>query len=213
MDHLYAPWRQGYFDENGEKCAQKNSRKTPQNSHNTRNSQTSQGSLKNSQKLTHEKASKKNSQNLPHDKDCIFCQIALNPQNDTLSRVIFRAKCCYGVMNRYPYSPGHFMVLPYEHQECIQSLPEHTWSEMSFFVREGVGILKKALKARGVNIGMNLGEQAGAGIAAHCHYHLVPRWFGDTNFITTIGDTRVCGRDLDEIYAVLSAEFRRFAYA
>ena len=111
-------------------------------------------------------------------------------------------------MNLYPYSPGHFMVVPYAHEEQISSLPLVVWQEMSFFVREGVGILQKALGAKGVNVGMNLGAPAGAGIAAHCHYHLVPRWAGDTNFITTIAHTRVCGRDLNELYERLKAEFK-----
>ena len=100
------------------------------------------------------------------------------------------------------------MVVPYAHEEQISSLSLGTWQEMSFFVREGVGILQKALGAKGVNVGMNLGTPAGAGIAAHCHYHLVPRWAGDTNFITTIAHTRVCGRDLNEIYECLKAEFK-----
>ena len=129
-------------------------------------------------------------------------------QKDSELGVIFRAKSCFGIMNLYPYSPGHFMVVPYAHEEQISSLPLGVWQEMSFFVREGVGILQKALGAKGVNVGMNLGTPAGAGIAAHCHYHLVPRWAGDTNFITTIAHTRVCGRDLNEIYERLKAEFK-----
>ena len=129
-------------------------------------------------------------------------------QKDSELGVIFRAKSCFGIMNLYPYSPGHFMVVPYAHEEQISSLPLGVWQEMSFFVREGVGILQKALGAKGVNVGMNLGAPAGAGIAAHCHYHLVPRWAGDTNFITTIAHTRVCGRDLNEIYERLKAEFK-----
>ena len=129
-------------------------------------------------------------------------------QKDSELGVIFRAKSCFGIMNLYPYSPGHFMVVPYAHEEQITSLPLGTWQEMSFFVREGVGILQKTLGAKGVNVGMNLGAPAGAGIAAHCHYHLVPRWAGDTNFITTIAHTRVCGRDLNEIYERLKVEFK-----
>lgn len=140
--------------------------------------------------------------------ECPFCVASANADRDGELGVIFRAQFCFGIMNLYPYSPGHFMVVPYAHKEQIQALQIEAWQEMSFFVREGVGILQKALGAKGVNVGMNLGEQAGAGIAEHCHYHLVPRWAGDTNFITTIADTRVCGRDLGELYERLCAEFK-----
>ncbi|TQR59066.1 HIT family protein [Campylobacter troglodytis] len=136
---------------------------------------------------------------------CPFCLD--DTVNDEERGVIFRARTCFGVMNLYPYSPGHFMIIPYKHEEEIQNLELQIWQEMSLFVRFGVEILKKRLKARGVNIGMNLGAEAGAGIAKHCHYHLVPRWSGDTNFITTIGQIRVCGRDLQEIYKILKEEF------
>lgn len=142
------------------------------------------------------------------NEDKSICPFCLKEQeNDEKRGIIFRAKFCFGVMNLYPYSPGHFMVIPYKHEEEIEKLELEIWQEMSYYVRSGVGILKDKLKAKGVNIGMNLGEQAGAGIAKHCHYHLVPRWNGDTNFITTIAQTRVCGKDLDEIYKILRAEF------
>ena len=100
------------------------------------------------------------------------------------------------------------MVVPYTHEENIEKLDTEIWEEMSFFVREGVRVLKNKIGARGVNIGMNLGEQAGAGIAKHCHYHLVPRWNGDTNFISTIANTRVCGKDLRKVYEELRIEFQ-----
>lgn len=138
---------------------------------------------------------------------CVFCEQVQNPQKDSEHGVLFRAKFCYGVMNLYPYSPGHFMVIPYKHCEQIEDLDEEAWQEMSFFVRKGVQILRSKLKARGVNIGMNLGSEAGAGIAMHCHYHLVPRFKGDTNFITTIGQTRVCGVDLQELFEKLKSAF------
>ncbi len=141
------------------------------------------------------------------DKDeCPFC--LSGSANDTRLGVIFRAKFCFGIMNLYPYSPGHFMVVPYIHEENIEKLDTEIWEEMSFFVREGVRVLKNKIGARGVNIGMNLGEQAGAGIAKHCHYHLVPRWNGDTNFISTIANTRVCGKDLRKVYEELRIEFQ-----
>lgn len=138
---------------------------------------------------------------------CPFC-LEDKSQNDKELGVLFRAKHCFGIINRYPYSPGHFMIIPYKHEEHIEKLEEHIWQEMSHFVRLGVRILKEHLRACGVNIGMNLSADAGAGIAAHCHYHLVPRWAGDTNFITTIANTRVYGTEKEKIYKLLLEAFK-----
>ncbi|MCR4942338.1 MAG: HIT domain-containing protein [Campylobacter sp.] len=138
---------------------------------------------------------------------CVFCNIAKSPELDDSTGVIFRAKHCFGVMNRYPYSPGHFMVIPFMHSDKIEDLSDEAWIEISQFVRKGVGILKKDLNAKGVNIGMNLSAAAGAGIAEHVHYHLVPRWQGDTNFITTIGETRVNGVPFEPLFEKLKAAF------
>ncbi|MCX2683220.1 HIT domain-containing protein [Campylobacter sp. MIT 21-1685] len=144
-------------------------------------------------------------------KECPFCICAKETKNDEGLGVLFRSSKCFGVMNRFPYSPGHFMIIPYIHEEHIENLNEQTWQEMSHFVRLGVRILKKELCASGVNIGMNLSTDAGAGIAPHCHYHLVPRYKGDTNFITTIAQTRVYGNDSKQMYDTLSQAFRSLA--
>lgn len=219
MQHLYAPWRAKYLGSKSEECpfcvagklgvADKNSNAVGENSGilDKNSSVLSENSgvlcensnVEGENSATSNKATKNSS---------ILSENSSQTQKDGELGVIFRAKSCFGIMNLYPYSPGHFMVVPYAHEEQILSLSLGTWQEMSFFVREGVGILQKALGARGVNVGMNLGTPAGAGIAAHCHYHLVPRWAGDTNFITTIAHTRVCGRDLNEIYERLKAEFK-----
>lgn len=138
---------------------------------------------------------------------CVFCDVVKHPENDEKNGVLFRAKHCFGVMNLYPYTPGHFMVIPYEHFEKIESLNDEAWIEMSRFVRKGVEILKRELGAMGVNIGMNLGKAAGAGIAEHVHYHLVPRWERDTNFITSIADLRVNGVPFHPLYEKLKNAF------
>jgi len=138
---------------------------------------------------------------------CVFCGIVKNGAVDGENGVLFRAKYCFGVMNRFPYAPGHFMIIPYEHTDKIEELSEEAWREMSRFVRFGVEILKRELSAGGVNIGMNLGKAAGAGIAEHVHYHLVPRWERDTNFITTIADVRVNGVPFHPLFAKLKAAF------
>ncbi|ALF47694.1 HIT family hydrolase [Campylobacter concisus] len=137
---------------------------------------------------------------------CVFCDV-INSDDDDKNGVLFRAKHCFGIMNLYPYSPGHFMIIPNQHTDKIEELDEQTWFEMSKFVRLGVEILKKELYANGVNIGMNLGKAAGAGIAEHVHYHLVPRWSGDTNFITTISDVRVNGTPFHPLFEKLKKAF------
>ena len=137
---------------------------------------------------------------------CVFCDV-INSDDDDKNGVLFRAKHCFGIMNLYPYSPGHFMIIPNQHTDKIEELDEQTWFEMSKFVRLGVEILKKELYANGVNIGMNLGGAAGAGIAEHVHYHLVPRWSGDTNFITTISDVRVNGTPFHPLFEKLKKAF------
>ena len=136
----------------------------------------------------------------------VFCDV-INSDDDDKNGVLFRAKHCFGIMNLYPYSPGHFMIIPNQHTDKIEELDEQTWFEMSKFVRLGVEILKKELYANGVNIGMNLGKAAGAGIAEHVHYHLVPRWSGDTNFITTISDVRVNGTPFHPLFEKLKKAF------
>lgn len=138
---------------------------------------------------------------------CPFCKCNEILDQDEAFGMIFRAKYCFAIMNKFPYSPGHFMIIPYEHTENIEDLDDKIWIQMSQYVQIGVKILKDELFAQGVNIGMNLSTAAGAGIAPHCHYHLVPRWQGDTNFITTIANTRVCGSDLKQIYKKLRKAF------
>lgn len=139
--------------------------------------------------------------------ECPFCRAGESSEFDERNGVIFRAKFCFGVMNLYPYTPGAFMVIPYKHIDNIESLSDECWIEMSQYVKKGVQILKDSIGANGVNIGMNLGKAAGAGIAEHVHYHLVPRWNGDTNFITTIANVRVNGVSFHPIYEKLKEAF------
>jgi len=133
-------------------------------------------------------------------KGCVFCHIQKNSSDDNKLGVLFRSKNCYVVMNKYPYSPGHMMIVPNIHTHDIENLDDEVWLEMSLRVKQATKMLKELLKAEGVNLGMNLGKAAGAGIAQHVHYHVIPRWLGDTNFITSIGDTRVYPADFSEIY-------------
>src|SRR5574344_576218 len=130
-------------------------------------------------------------------KDCIFCHISKN-RDDEKYEVLFSDEFCYVVMNKYPYSPGHIMVIPYFHTSNLEDLDEDSWQRVSKRAQQAVKLLKETMPCEGVNLGMNLGRASGAGIEQHIHYHLVPRWIGDTNFITTVGETRVYPADFNE---------------
>ena len=133
---------------------------------------------------------------------CVFCHISKNIDDEKM-QVLFSDEYCFVVMNKFPYSPGHMMVIPYFHTSNIEELEEDVWIQISKRVRQGVKLLKEVMPCEGVNIGMNLGKAAGAGIEQHVHYHMLPRWNGDTNFISTLGGTRVYPASFDEIFKKL----------
>lgn len=153
MEHLYAPWRSGYFQEK-----QKD--------------------------------------------ECIFCDISKNAHLDTQNRVFYRDDKIFCVMNKFPYTPGHFLIIPHLHTHSPELLDEDLWLHLQSFARKGVSLLK-GFGAKGVNMGMNIGRAGGAGIPEHIHLHLLPRYVGDTNFFTTIGDCRAYGVDFDEIFQTI----------
>jgi len=131
---------------------------------------------------------------------CVFCHISTHASEDTSLHVLHRDEYCFIVMNRYPYTPGHFMIIPHHHTDALEALDPKTWLHMSSLAQKGVKMLKEAFGAHGVNLGMNLGKAGGAGIAEHIHLHLVPRWERDTNFITAIAHTRVYSTDFEKIF-------------
>ena len=135
---------------------------------------------------------------------CVFCHISESEIDDDL-HVLYRDEHCFMVMNKYPYTPGHFMIIPHLHTDKLELLPSETWLHMSDLAQKSVRLLKEGFEAHGVNIGMNLGDAGGAGIAEHIHFHLVPRWHRDTNFITSIGNTRVYSTDFEKIYETIKA--------
>ena len=131
---------------------------------------------------------------------CVFCHISKNENEDEESRILYRDEHCFIVMNKYPYTPGHFMIIPHFHTDKLEELDPAVWLHMAELAQKGVRLLKEGFGAHGVNIGMNLGAPAGAGIAEHIHMHLVPRFNRDTNFITSIAETRVYSTDFEKIY-------------
>ncbi len=136
---------------------------------------------------------------------CVFCHISTHKEDDKDLHVLYRDKYCFIVMNKYPYTPGHFMIIPHTHTDKLEDLESEVWLHITALAQKGVRLLKEGFQAQGVNIGMNLGKAGGAGIAEHIHLHLVPRWERDTNFITSIGDTRVYSSDFEKIYEKIKA--------
>ncbi len=126
---------------------------------------------------------------------CVFCRAA-EAQPGPESLVVFRAQRNFVILNRYPYTNGHLMVVPYAHAASLTELPEETLHETILLVREAEKVLREIYHPDGLNMGINLGKSAGAGVAGHVHVHAMPRWTGDTSFITSVGETRVLPEDL-----------------
>jgi len=126
---------------------------------------------------------------------CIFCE--LPKQNDQEARIVHRGKHCYIVLNTYPYTPGHVMIVPYAHLDELQKLPVEGAHEMMDLSQKMEQVLRGLYKPDGVNLGMNIGAAAGAGVAGHIHMHALPRWVADANFVSVIGETRVLPESLE----------------
>jgi diadenosine tetraphosphate (Ap4A) HIT family hydrolase len=141
---------------------------------------------------------------------CVFCHISSHEGDDEELHLLYRDEHCFVVMNRYPYTPGHFMIIPHHHTDRLEELESAVWLHIADLAQKGVRLLKESFNAEGVNIGMNLGGAAGAGIAEHIHLHLVPRWRGDTNFITSIAETRVYSSDFEKIYQKILSEIPNY---
>jgi ATP adenylyltransferase len=137
------------------------------------------------------------------DGECPFCRIPSLSDEDGL--VVARGDLVYAVLNLYPYNSGHLMVVPYRHESDYASLSVPETTELASFTQHALLALRHASGAQGFNVGMNLGLVAGAGIAAHVHQHVVPRWGGDTNFMPVIGGTRVLPALLGQTRQMLAA--------
>ena len=134
-----------------------------------------------------------------HATGCVFCNIQAQ-SHDTENLIIFRGTKAFVILNRYPYTSGHLMVIAKVHQPSFEDLDAGTRSEMMELATKGIQVLRKVYKPDAFNLGANIGEAAGAGIAGHVHLHVVPRWGGDTNFMSTLAGTRVLPEELDETY-------------
>lgn len=139
--------------------------------------------------------------------ECVFCtapKLSDGPEN----LIIHRGQTAYVILNRFPYTSGHLMIVPFDHQNSIETLTAETRCEMMELVNEAIKVMRKVYKPQGFNVGINLGSAAGAGIAEHVHIHIVPRWSGDTNFMSTVGETRVLPEELEKTLAQLSEAWK-----
>ncbi len=139
---------------------------------------------------------------------CVFCAIAKD-KKDADHLIFLRGKHCYAVLNIYPYSNGHCMVLPYRHVGDISTMSKDEQKEFFDLILETKALLQKALKPNGFNLGMNLGRLAGAGIPGHVHMHIVPRWKGDHNFMPVTAGTKVISQSLKTIYKSLRDAYKK----
>ena len=140
--------------------------------------------------------------------DDLFTTLAQS-SDDAANLVIARDRTCYAVLNRYPYNGGHLLVVPYKQSPDLNGLTDEEIADLWKLARRCVNVLSQELKADGFNIGINLGRVAGAGIAGHLHIHIVPRWFGDTNFMPVIAHTGVVPQALVELGNQLRAALAR----
>lgn len=139
-------------------------------------------------------------------KGCVFCS-ALQAGDDRKAGIVHRGQNCFVILNTYPYTSGHVMVVPYLHTDQLQKLEVAAAHEMMDLAQRLEGILRDLYHPDGLNMGLNLGKAAGAGVAGHIHLHVLPRWVADANFMSVLGETRVLPEDLDTTYTRIRSRF------
>jgi ATP adenylyltransferase len=137
---------------------------------------------------------------------CVFCVAAACP-DDEEALVVHRAQHNFIILNRFPYTSGHVMVVPYAHVATLEEMPEDSLVEMIRLARDCERVLRATYRPDGLNLGLNIGRSAGAGVAGHLHAHALPRWTGDANFMTPIAETRVLPEELAVTWRRLRAAF------
>jgi ATP adenylyltransferase len=138
---------------------------------------------------------------------CIFC-MAQEMEDNAENLIAYRSERAYVILNRYPYTSGHLMVVPFDHKPNLEVLDRETRAEMMELVTRCMTILRSIYRPPAFNMGANIGEAAGAGVKAHVHMHIVPRWAGDTNFMSSIGETRVLPELLEDTYQRIRKAFQ-----
>ena len=130
---------------------------------------------------------------------CVFCD-AVQAGDAAKVLIVHRGQHCFVILNAYPYTPGHVMIVPYAHLDELRKLPPEAASEMMALSQRMESVLRDLYHPDGINLGMNIGKAAGAGIAGHIHMHVLPRWVADANFMSVVGETRVLPETLDETW-------------
>ena len=142
----------------------------------------------------------------PGPSECIFCR-AVAAASDEAQHVLHRGERCFALLNAFPYTSGHLMIAPYEHVPSIEQLDPPALTELMTMSQRALAVLRENYRPEGFNLGVNQGAVAGAGIEDHVHLHVVPRWGGDTNFMSVSGDARVLPQSLEDSWAELSPRF------
>jgi ATP adenylyltransferase len=154
----------------------------------------------------------------PGDLGCVFCNLVASvdyaiangmsvDEAESAAGLVYRGKSCFVCLNAYPYTSGHVMVMPYAHLDRLAVLPVETAHELMDLAQRTERVFEAVYKPHGFNFGLNIGKAGGAGVAEHLHLHAMPRWLGDTNFMTTVGETRVLPEDLETTWKRLRAGF------
>jgi ATP adenylyltransferase len=156
--------------------------------------------------------------NWPGDHGCVFCNLIAavdhaiasgmsREQAEAEGGIVFRATHCFICLNAFPYTSGHVMVMPYAHVDRLAALPSATAHELIDLAQRTERVLDRAYSPHGFNFGLNIGQAAGAGVAGHMHLHAMPRWIGDTSFMTTVAETRILPEDLETTWKRLREVF------
>jgi len=136
---------------------------------------------------------------------CPFCE-AFQRTDDRNTGVVYRGQHCFIIVNTFPYTSGHVMIVPNQHLDELIKLPRETAQEMMALAQRMEGVLREVYQPDGINMGINIGKAAGAGVAGHIHMHVLPRWVADSNFMTVVGETRMLPESLETTYDRLKAK-------
>ena len=147
-------------------------------------------------------------ENGPQEDGCVFCKMQ-SMQDGTENLIAYRGTLAYVILNRYPYTSGHLMVNPFVHKSTLEELDPPTRAEMMELASRCTTVLANIYTPQGFNIGVNIGKAAGAGVLGHVHIHIVPRWNGDTNFMSAVGQTRVLPEALEVTFERIKNEFQK----
>ncbi len=139
---------------------------------------------------------------------CFFCEAIESPDRDAELLVVTRRDLCFVMLNRFPYNNGHFLIAPYRHIGSFDELTKEEMTAIMELINDSIKVLDHCVAPHGYNIGANLGREAGAGVPGHLHFHIVPRWNGDTSFMPLISETKVVSQALEDNQKTFSAAFQ-----